>query len=97
VIAKVTAKEGKRDELVEGLTKLVSATESEPGTLLYALNVSTKEADVIWFYELYGDQDALKAHGASDAMKATASLGDLMAGRPELQYLEPVAGKGLPE
>lgn len=59
--------------------------------------MSTKEPDVVWFYELYSDQDALKAHGTSDAMKATASLAEFMAGRPELQFLEPVVGKGLPE
>jgi quinol monooxygenase YgiN len=96
VIAKMTAKEGKRDELVEGLRKLVAATESEPGTLLYSLNLSIKEPDVVWFYELYTDQDALQAHGSGDAVKATASLAEFMAGRPELQFLEPVAGKGLP-
>ena len=96
IIAKMTAKEGQRDQLVEGLRKLVAATESEPGTLVYSLNVSTKEPDVVWFYELYTDQDAAKAHGSSDAMKATAVLAEFMAGRPEVHFLEPVVGKGLP-
>jgi quinol monooxygenase YgiN len=97
MIAKITAKEGKRDELVEILRDLVTATESEPGTLLYAMNVSTKEPDVVWFYELYTDGDALAAHGGSKAMKATgAKLADLVTGRPELYPLELVAGKGLP-
>jgi quinol monooxygenase YgiN len=96
VIARMTAKEGRRAELVEGLKKLVAATESEPGTLVYAMNVSSKEPDVVWFYELYSDQDALRAHGSSDAVKATASLAEFMAGRPELHVLELVADKGLP-
>jgi quinol monooxygenase YgiN len=94
IIAKMTAKEGQRDQLVEGLRKLVAATESEPGTLVYSLNVSTKEPDVVWFYELYADQDAAKAHG--EAVRAAPSLAEFMAGRPELHFLEPVVGKGLP-
>ena len=97
LIAKMTAKEGKRDELVGVCRDLVAATESEPGTLLYSMNVSTTEPEVVWFYELYTDQDALGAHGGSDAMKAAGpALRDLLAGRPELQFLEPVTGKGLP-
>jgi quinol monooxygenase YgiN len=97
MIAKMTAKEGKRDAVVEGLRDLVAATESEPGTLLYAMNVSTKEPEVVWFYELYAHRDALVAHGGSDAMKAVgAKLADLLTARPELYPLELVAGKSLP-
>ena len=47
MIAKMTAKDGKRDAVVEVLRDLVAATESEPGTLVYALNVSAKEPDVV--------------------------------------------------
>ncbi len=97
LIAKMTAKEGKRAELVEILREHVNVVESEPGTLVYALNLSTTEPEVVWFYELYADQDSLVAHGGSDAMKkASAAMRDLMAGRPELIFLEPVAGKRLP-
>jgi quinol monooxygenase YgiN len=97
LIAKMTAKEGKRSELVGLLQDLVRATEAEAGTLVYALNVSTTEPEVVWFYELYTDQDALLAHGGSDAMKAAGSgMAELLAGRPELQFLEPVVAKGLP-
>ena len=97
VIAKITALPGKRDEVVAVLSEVAKATENEPGTLLYAMNIDKAEADVIWFYELYADDAALAAHGGSEAMKAAGGqLRDKAAGRPELHILELVTGKGLP-
>ena len=46
VIAKLVAKEGKRDELVEQLSKLVAAVQAEPGTLVYSVNLSTTDPEV---------------------------------------------------
>ena len=97
VIAKITALPGLRDEIVSVLSEVVAATNDEPGTLLYAMNVDKADADVIWFYEVYADDDALAAHGGSEAMKAAGGkLRDKAAGRPELHVVELVGGKGLP-
>ena len=41
--------------------------------------------------ELYKDQDALSAHGASDHFKAAGpKWGPVLAGRPEVEYLDGV-------
>jgi quinol monooxygenase YgiN len=97
VIAKLTAKEGKRDERLEHLRTMAKATEDEPGTLQYTVNPSTTDPEVVWFYEVYTNQDALVAHGGSDAMKAAGpALAELLAARLELHICEPVAGKNLP-
>ena len=97
LIAKMTAKEGRRDELVQVLRGVVEAVEQEDGTLIYAMNVSTTAPNEVWFYELYRDNDALMAHGGSEAMKqAGPALGQLLDGKAELYFLEPVTGKGLP-
>lgn len=97
VIAKLTAAEGKRDELAAVIADMgMNNVSGEPGTIVYAAHKDQKDENVIWFYELYTDRDALAAHGGSDAMKefgrATAPL---MAGRAELFFLEPVAAKGI--
>ncbi|GAC1322051.1 MAG: putative quinol monooxygenase [Acidimicrobiales bacterium] len=97
VIAKITALPGRRDEVVAILNEVVTATQDEPGTLFYAMNVDKAEDDVIWFYEVYADDAALAAHGGSEAMKAAGGqLRDKAAGRPELHVVELVGGKGLP-
>lgn len=97
LIAKMTAVEGKRDELVSTFQKMIDyVSGSEPGTEVYVLHTDDKNENVVWFYELYTDGAALKTHGGSEMM---ASMGPLLAplldGRPELSRLTPVAGKGL--
>ena len=69
---------------------------TEEGTLTYILHTDDKEPDAVFFYEIYADQDALAAHGTSDFFKEFGkSIRDLAGGRPELQILKPVIGKGL--
>jgi quinol monooxygenase YgiN len=96
VLAKITAQAGQRDALVAAFQDIAKAVDSEEGTLVYAIHTSTSEADVVWFYELYTDQDAFTAHRRSDAMKAAGpTLAPLMAGQPEVILLDPVRAKGL--
>jgi quinol monooxygenase YgiN len=64
---------------------------NEPGCLVYQLTKSRTEAGVYKVLELYGSEDALKAHGSSDYFKAAgAAMGPFMAGRPEIEYLDAV-------
>ena len=76
-IVKLTAQPGKRDELSAAFKTMLDHVESEAGTLIYILHSDNGEEDVLWFYELYTDNDALGAHSGSDTMK---SLGPSLAG-----------------
>jgi quinol monooxygenase YgiN len=64
---------------------------SEPGCLVYQLTRSKAEAGTYKVLELYASQGALKHHGGTDYFKAAgAAMGPLMAGRPEIEYLDAV-------
>ena len=96
VFARIPAQPGKRDELVKAMQAAIDNANSEEGTLTYILHTDDKEPDAVFFYEIYTDSDALAAHGTSDFMKEFGkSMRDLAGGRPELQILKPVGGKGL--
>jgi quinol monooxygenase YgiN len=96
VIAKITTQDGKRDDAVAALQPMLHHVETEVGTQRYILHTDSGDANVLWMYEIYTDQEALVAHGASDAMKALGpALGGLLAGRPELTFMTPVGGKGI--
>jgi len=97
VIAKITAVEGKRDELVTAMGPMMAHVEAnEPDTLKYILSLDSADADVIWMYEEYANEEALAAHGGSEKMKELGmALRPLAAGRPELTIATPVSGKGL--
>ena|SRR5690349_19636501 len=98
VVAKLTAAEGKGDELAAAIADLVAdVKDGEPGTLVYAAARDTEDPTVFWFYEFYGSPDAAGAHSAGEALaKAGERMRGLLAGRPEVHRLAPVAAKGLP-
>jgi quinol monooxygenase YgiN len=94
-VVKVPVAEGKRDEALATLGKLVAATEDEPGTVQYLMHTEVENPDVIWFYELYADQAAFEAHSGSAAMAEVAgALGGLLGGAPEMRQLDLVSAKG---
>ena len=97
-VAKLTAAEGKGDELAAVIADLVAAVrDGEPDTLVYAAARDTADPDVFWFYELYGSPEAAAAHSSGAALaEAGGRMRGLLAGRPDVHRLTPVAAKGLP-
>jgi quinol monooxygenase YgiN len=96
LIAKLTAAEGKADELDAALRSVVEAADEEDGLEVYSVHADTEDPNVFYFFELYQDQAALDVHGRGDRMKpAMKALGSMLAGRPEVTMLNPVAAKGL--
>ena len=96
VVAKLTAQDGKRADIIAGMAPMMEHVQSEEGTLKYILMEDAADANVVWLYEEYVDQAAFEAHGGSDTMKALgAAIGPFMGGAPELIFCNPVAGKGL--
>jgi quinol monooxygenase YgiN len=96
LIAKLTAAEGKAEELESALANMVAAADSEAGLEIYSVHADMSQPGIYWFYELYADQGALDVHGKGDEMKAAmGALGGLLGGRPEVMKLAPVVAKGI--
>ena len=96
VAVKLRIKSGQRDADTDAVKPGLATAQSESGTLTYIFHHDAVDADVVWFYEMYADQDSLNAHMGSDAFKAfSKSLGDFVDGAPEFNFLTPIGGKGL--
>jgi quinol monooxygenase YgiN len=94
-VVKLTTAEGKRDEALSVLGKLVAVTEDEPGTVQYLMHTEVADPNVIWFYELYADQAAFEAHiGSTTMAEVMGSLGSLLDGAADMRQLEVVQAKG---
>ena len=92
----LTLKEGMRDEAVAIIQEALDNVQAEPGTLVYTLNTDDSNPNVVHFYEAYTDQAALFAHGGSEWFKAfSPKLGAVLAGKPEMKFLNVVGGKGV--
>jgi len=96
LIAKLTAAEGKTDEVEAVLRGVIAAAEEEEGLEVYSAHAAADEPGVYYFFELYRDQGALDVHGKGDGMRAAmGAFAGLLAGRPEITMMAPVAAKGL--
>ena len=75
---------------------MAAAGDEEAGLEIYSFHRSRDEANVIYAFELYTDEAALAAHGKGETMRAAmGAMGGLLAGRPDVMLLDPVAAKGL--
>lgn len=92
VIATLKIQEGKDKEFEAAFGNLSKAVRAnEPGNKLYQLCKSKKEPNTYIVMEIYENDEAMKAHGASEHFRTLgAALGPSMAGRPDIHYLETV-------
>jgi quinol monooxygenase YgiN len=96
MFVKLTAQDGKRDDLLAALNKMLGAVNEEAGTEIYAFNLDTTDENTIWIFELYADADALATHSSSDAMATLiGDLGGLLGDAPLMVATTPVSGKGI--
>jgi quinol monooxygenase YgiN len=94
IIAKLTVQEGKEEEFKAAGAEMVAAVKAnEAGrTLQYTLGQNKKTPAEFFFIEAYADDDALAAHGKTPHMAAFGGkIGGMLAGRPEITRLDPVA------
>jgi len=96
VIAKLKVKPDRAAAFEEEMRKMLAHVEAnEPGTRTYRCHRSTADPTVYVFYEVYDDQAAFAAHGASPAMQAFfGAMRGILDGRPEIEMYEAIAGKG---
>ncbi len=66
VTAKWTAKEGEEETVLDAIRHLIPASRAEPGNLFYQPTRDPEDPRVFFFFEIYEDEDAYKAHGASE-------------------------------
>jgi len=93
VVATLPVQEGKNEEFEAVFLELAAQVNAnEPGCMFYTLNRSKSDPQVYKVLESYTDEDALKAHGQTEYFKAAnVKLGPLLAGRPDIEYLDGVS------
>ena len=96
LIAKLTAVEGKSEELEAALHAVVEAAAEEDGLEVYSAHHVDGEPGTYYFFEVYRDQAAWDVHGKGERMReAMGGFAGLLTGRPEITVMSPVAAKGI--
>lgn len=88
VVATITPKDGRIDEVAEVFRQKIPAVHSEPGCLFYALH---RAKDKLVMVERWESPEALAAHGKGAAMAdINAGLKGMVAGPPDIVVTEAV-------
>jgi quinol monooxygenase YgiN len=94
VFAQFHAAPGKADQLRELLLGLVEPTTAEPGCLHYMVHEELAKPGSFYFYEIFEDATALKAHAESEHVRAAfAAAAPLLAEPVSVTPAKFIAGK----
>lgn len=66
VTATWTARQGEGAAVRAAIERLIEPSRAEPGCRFYQPNSDPDDPNVFFFYEIYDDEDAYKAHGESE-------------------------------
>ena len=95
IAARVTVKEGKAEQYIAAFAPLLEQARKEPGTLLYAIHRSKDDPHLFWTTEIYADDAAFAAHGASDVQAAAAPVFTELIAGADVIIGETLMAKGL--
>jgi quinol monooxygenase YgiN len=92
ILATIKIKEGSNAAFEAVAKELMAAVRAnEPGNKVYQFCKSKTDPTTYVVMEIYADQAALEAHGKSEHFRTVgAKMGPSMAGRPEIQYFDPI-------
>ena len=92
VVATITAKPGKEQEVKDLLSSIIEPTRAEDGCVVYTLHQGTEDPATFVFYENWTSAEALGTHLASPMLQdGLAALGPLVAGPPVIVSLTRIA------
>jgi quinol monooxygenase YgiN len=86
VTATWTAKEGEEEAVLAAIRELIPLSRAEPGCRFYQPSRRPDDPRVFFFYEIYDDEAAYRAHGESEHF-ARLGFGDAI---PRLESRERV-------
>ena len=87
IFTQLTAKPGRRDDLLALLDELSIATRAEPGNEVFVVHAARDDPDVVLGYEVFADEQAVTDHRTTDAVRhARDGLADLLVDDPVITY-----------
>ena len=96
-VLQLHAKPGQRDELLRILGHYADTLDGEPGTTLFTAAADAADVDLVWVWEEFVDEAAVRDHFAHDFFRALQlELADLLTGPAAVRPLAPVVRRTNP-
>ena len=89
-VLQMSARPGKRAELIRVITNYANTLDGEPGTTLFTAAADPNDDDVVWVWEEFASVEAVREHFEHDFFRALQlELGDLLASPAAVRPLAP--------
>lgn len=91
LLVRLNCRSGLRAALLDLVNRYTDGLEEEPGTEVFVVSVDPDDADVVWLYEIFRDEEAQLAHRASAGFATLMEeMPDLLAQPPGVLRLDPL-------
>jgi quinol monooxygenase YgiN len=91
LLVRLSSQPGRRAALLDALNRYADGLAEEPGTEVFVVSVDPDDADVVWLYEIFRDEQAQLAHRASEGFAALMEeMPPLLAQPPGVLRLDPL-------
>jgi quinol monooxygenase YgiN len=91
MLVRLTATEGMRPALLDALHRYSDGLEEEPGTEMFVVHLDPDDANIVWLYEIFRDDDAQEEHRAADGFaQLMTELPDVLGAPPAILRLDPL-------
>ena len=90
LMVRLTAVDGMRPALLDLLNTYADGLAEEPGTELFIVSMDPDDANIVWLYEIFADEDAENAH------RGSAGFAALMNAMPPLLNGPPAVLRTVP-
>jgi quinol monooxygenase YgiN len=95
MLVRIQVHEGKDQDLLQVFDEWFAQFRQEDGTELYVLNRDAEDPNVFWCYEVYRDDEALRAHLSSEVLTRTLPNYRPLVASQQVIKLDPLDAKGL--
>jgi quinol monooxygenase YgiN len=96
-ILQLTAQPGQREELMRVLSNYANTLDGEPGTLLFTAAADIGDENMVWVWEEFADEDAVRGHFEHDFFRALQlELADLLTEPAAVRPLAPFSRRVAP-
>jgi quinol monooxygenase YgiN len=91
MLVRLTAEDGRRPALLDALHRYSDGLEEEPGTELFIVHLDPDDANVVWLYEIFRDDEAQNEHRAAEGFaQLMTELPDVLGAPPAILRLDPL-------
>ena len=91
MLVRLTSAEGRRAALLDMLNTYTDGLAEEPGTEMFMVSLDPEDANIVWLFEIFTNEDAENAHRASSGFAMLMEqMPPLLDGPPAVLRMEPL-------